>query len=114
MRTFIVAMVGLPLAGCLGVSMPPKELPDWAMNQQAEAGAPARIKVARMRPARSIAAERAPDRTVAVSYVPASSTSISPATAAQTDVKPFSPEWQAREDAFDNKLRRTMSICRGC
>jgi hypothetical protein len=29
-------------------------------------------------------------------------------------VTPFSTEWQAREDAFDNKVRRTMNICRGC
>jgi hypothetical protein len=31
-----------------------------------------------------------------------------------TDVLPFTPEWQAREDAFDKRLRRTMNICRGC
>ena len=39
---------------------------------------------------------------------------VAPTNARPDDIKPFSPEWQAREDAFDNKLRRTMSICRGC
>jgi len=32
----------------------------------------------------------------------------------QGELLPFTPEWQAREDAFDNRLRRTMNICRGC
>jgi hypothetical protein len=30
------------------------------------------------------------------------------------EVKPFSPEWQARENAFDEKLRRRMNICGSC
>ena len=30
------------------------------------------------------------------------------------DVTAFSPEWQAREKAADEKLRRSMNICRGC
>jgi hypothetical protein len=33
---------------------------------------------------------------------------------ASSEVKPFSPEWAAREDALDDKLRRRMHICGGC
>jgi hypothetical protein len=97
-----VALLGLPLAGCFGVTLPPKPLPDWAMNSQSEVAAPAKPKSAR-----TVATRRAPERTASVSYV-------APANAASSDVTPFSAEWQAREDAFDNKLRRTMNICRGC
>lgn len=101
-RIAVVALLGLPLAGCFGVTLPPKPLPDWAMNSQSEVAVPARTK-----PARTVAARRAPDQTASVSYV-------APANASPSDVTPFSAEWQAREDAFDNKLRRTMNICRGC
>ena len=101
MRIAVVALLGLPLAGCFGVSLPPKPLPDWAMSRQSEA-----IASARNKPNRETRARRSVERTVSASY---GATSAPPA-----DVKPFSPEWQAREDAFDNKLRRTMSICRGC
>lgn len=101
-RIAVVALLGLPLAGCYGVTLPPKPLPDWAMNPQSEVAASARTK-----PARTVATRRAPERTANVSYV-------APANAASSGVTPFSAEWQAREDAFDNKLRRTMNICRGC
>src|SRR5215210_6196316 len=101
-RLTIIALLGLPLAGCSGVTLPPKPLPEWAMSPQAQATPRTRVKVARRVPAR-----RTPDRTAAVSHV--APTTAQPANA-PSDVKPFSPEWQAREDAFDNKLRRTMSI----
>jgi hypothetical protein len=35
-------------------------------------------------------------------------------TQSAAEVLPFTPEWQAREDEFDKRLRRTMNICRGC
>lgn len=101
-RVAIVALLGLPLAGCLGVTLPPKELPAWATSPQADAVAPTRVRAARSEPT-----QRAPNRTARVSYV-------APRNTPPTGVKPFSPEWQAREDAFDNKLRRTMNICRAC
>lgn len=113
-RLAMVALLGLPLAGCFALSVPPKPLPDWAMNSQAEPVTPARVRAARMKPVRSIAATDAPDRSAAVSFVAPASVPAAPAHTPQADVKPFSPEWQAREDAFDNKLRRTMDICRGC
>lgn len=32
----------------------------------------------------------------------------------EDEVLPFTPAWQAREDAYDNKLRRSMRICGNC
>jgi len=97
---FVVVMaLSLPLAGCFSAMLPPKELPEWAMSpspQRTEAPAPARVKtVHRIR--------AAPDRTADISFV-----------RPMADVKPFSPEWQARENAFDEKLRRRMNICGSC
>ena len=89
MRIAIIALLGVPLAGCS-----PKPLPDWAVNRQATPVESARIAVAR----------RTPDRPAA---------RVAP-TGPQTELLPFTPEWQAREDAFDQQLRRTMNICRGC
>ena len=102
MRIAVVPLLGLPLAGCFGITLPPKPLPDWAMNPQSDA-----IAATTSKPTRSVATRRAPGRTERVSYA-------APTNASPSDVTPFSPEWQAREDAFDNKLRRTMNICRGC
>ncbi|TMJ04559.1 MAG: hypothetical protein E6G97_06295 [Alphaproteobacteria bacterium] len=82
------------LAGC-----GPKPLPEWAMSGQVE-----RVTIARSKTARIIETgltDRGP---------PPSRTSIQP----QAELLPFTPEWQAREEAFDNRLRRTMNICRGC
>jgi hypothetical protein len=45
----------------------------------------------------------APDQTADISFV-----------RPMADVKPFSAEWQARENAFDEKLRRRMNICGSC
>ncbi len=39
---------------------------------------------------------------------------VTPTNAPQDDILPFSAAWQAREDALDARLRRTMDICRGC
>ena len=101
-RIAVVALLGLPLAGCFGVALPPKPLPDWAMSPQSEA-----VVSARPNFTRSVATRRAPERTASVS-------DVAPPNAPPSEVTPFSAEWQAREDAFDNKLRRTMNICRGC
>jgi hypothetical protein len=102
MRIAGVAVLGLPLAGCFGVTLPPKPLPDWAMNPQSEAAVSARPSSTR-----SVATRRTSDRSASASY-------LGPASAAPSDVMPFSAEWRAREDAFDTRLRRTMNICRGC
>jgi len=89
-RIAIIALLGVPLAGCS-----PKPLPDWAVSQQVAPGVAARI----------IAAREAPDRGPPSHVTP---------TRPQGELLPFTPEWQAREDAFDQQLRRTMNICRNC
>lgn len=107
----VLAVLGLPLAGCFSVTLPPKELPEWAMNPQAAEAmpAPARDKVARR-----MTPKRTPDQTATVSYVTGDTREQSTRATRPADVKPFSAEWQAREDAADNRLRRSMSICGGC
>jgi len=105
-HSVIVAALGLPLAGCFGVIIPPKPLPEWAMNPQAEASPPARDRVVRRQTSRAIAQQGAPDQTASVSYAGSATTS--------SETKPFSPEWAARENALDDRLRRTMHICGGC
>jgi hypothetical protein len=101
----LVLAVSLPVAGCLGVTVPPKPLPDWAMQPQAGAFVVAREKVAR-RKAPVIAQQRAPEQTAVVSYVGGPGN--------VSDTKPFSPEWTARENALDDRLRRRMHICGSC
>ena len=98
MRGDVVALLALSvsLAGCSG--LPPKELPPWAMTRSSEQGYTSRTHVVRTRATRPESEH----------------TYVAPTNAQSDDVKPFSPEWKAREDAFDNKLRRTMNICRGC
>jgi hypothetical protein len=94
----VVAMaLSLPLGGCFSAILPPKELPDWAMSPQ-RADAPTRVRIKTVRHMRG-----APDRTADISFV-----------RPMADVKPFSAEWQARENAFDEKLRRSMNICGSC
>jgi hypothetical protein len=109
-RIAVVAALGLPLAGCFSLTLPPKELPEWAMNPQSAEATPAPSGT---KAARRGTPKRTPDQTAAVSYVTGKkrtqSTQATPA-----DVKPFSAEWQAREDAADNRLRRSMSICGNC
>jgi hypothetical protein len=98
-RIAIIALLGFLPAGC-----GPKPLPEWAMRPQVEAGAPART--ARLKPVRD-PSWRAPRPTAPRSQL------TGPATP-EAELLPFTPEWQAREDAFDARLRRTMNICRGC
>ena len=93
MRILASALLCLPLAGCFGIW--PKPLPDWAMNTHVDPAPSTRER---------------PDR--GPPPVGPSAAYMTPANA--NDIKPFSPEWQAREDAFDDRLRRTMNICRGC
>ena len=102
----VVAALTLPLAGCLGVTIPPKELPEWAMQPHAAGIAPARQRTARRQAPRAVAQDRGPDQTSAASYVG------SPAASSAT--MPFTPEWSARENALDDRLRRRMHICGGC
>ena len=92
-RIATITLLGVLLIGCA-----PKPLPDWVVARQVERTLP-RVKAAR------IVVREAPDRG------PPSHVTF---TQSATEVLPFTPEWQAREDAFDQRLRRTMNICRGC
>jgi hypothetical protein len=89
----IITLLGLLAAGCS-----PKELPDWAVAGGV-APVAARIKAERM------VEPQAVDRGPPPHVTP---------TKQQAELLPFTPEWQAREDDFDKRLRRTMDICRGC
>ena len=101
-----VAVLAGMLAGCLGVTIPPKELPEWAMQPQAADIAPARQRTVRRSAPRTLAQREAPDHTAAVSQAGAQ--------APLSETMPFTPEWTARENALDDRIRRRMHICGGC
>jgi len=133
MRILVVLALTMPLAGCFSLTAP-KTIPEWAMSPQAEIAAEPRAK------SRTVAAVRRPavqvvERTGTVSDAPtnmqpaglgsavvravvrAKPTALQPPAFAAQSSEPtaFSPEWQAREDARDGTLRRSMgNICRGC
>jgi hypothetical protein len=102
MRIVLLVLLSVPLGGCFGVTWPPPPLPDWAMRPQAEPARPIRARVAHRGPR-----HRAVDR-------PGHTARVPPTSGPNDDVLPFSAEWQAREQALDMHLRRTMNICRGC
>jgi len=84
----------MALAGCA-----PKDLPDWAVVRPVEGAAVVRTNAVRTveRPAR----DRGPPPSAA-------------STAPEPELLPFTPAWQAREDAHDRRLRRSMHICGNC
>jgi hypothetical protein len=125
MRVLMALVLCVPLAGCFSLTGP-KPLPEWAMSshQQEEVSAtPAKPRRAVAQP--SLPQVHVADSSGAVVGVP---TNVRPAGLAKrvtrtpasapaaqpADVTAFSPEWQARENAADEKLRRSMNICRGC
>ena len=124
MRVFVALALCVPLGGCFSLTGP-KPLPEWAMStHQQEASA------TRARPQQRAVAQRQPqqvdvaDMSATVVGDPTNVrpagltkrvTRTAPARAAEgADVTAFSPEWQAREDAADARLRRSMRICSGC
>src|SRR5258708_1810320 len=131
MRILVVLALTMPLAGCFSLTAP-KTIPEWAMSPQAEAAEP------RAKPSRNVAVRRpavqvvestgtisdAPTNmrpaglgpAVVRAVVRAKPTALQPPAFAAQSSEPtaFSPEWQAREDARDGTLRRSMgNICRG-
>jgi hypothetical protein len=109
-RILVLSLLGLPLGGCFGVTLPPQPLPDWAMNTQAQydqaPGTP--------RKKQRIARQRVPrDLSAADGALVTSGTGAQPA-ARVVETKPFAPGWDAREDERDPSLRRTLNICRSC
>lgn len=138
MRILIVVALTVPLAGCFSLTAPnfglvaPKTIPEWAMSPHAEntaePSAKPRRNVAVRRPAPAV---QVVERTGTISDAP---TNMQPAglghavvrakptalpspepSARSSEPTAFSPEWQAREDARDGTLHRSMgNICRGC
>ena len=92
MRVAIIMVLCGLLVGC-----GPRPLPDWVVARKAGPVVHVPIREARI--------AKRPDRGPPAHVTP---------TQSHTELLPFTPEWQAREDAFDNRLRRTMNICRGC
>jgi len=113
-QVLLVAVLGLPLCGCLGVTLPPAPIPDWAMNPQVQANeragqSPARKKhrvVHRTKPTDLTAVDSA--------LVTGGMAADAQSTPRVVETRPFAPGWNAREDERDESLRRTLNICRGC
>jgi hypothetical protein len=106
-RFAAVALLGLPLGGCFGVTIPSQPLPDWAVSPQAQyeeepAAAPVKHRTVR--------------RAAPPQEVSSRSTMITGEVSAtlQTASKPPAQARSAREDERDEGLRQTMTICRGC
>lgn len=119
----VVALFGLPLGGCLGLTLPPQPLPDWAMNPQARYDAQRtgqtpgvlhkKRRVARRDGPRNLPA--ADNALVTGGTGAGARPAIRARPAAGADEpKPFTPGWKAREDERDESLRRTLNICRQC
>ena len=122
MRVVVALALCVPLGGCFSLSGP-KTLPEWAMNPQLqEASAPQakpRRAVAHREPQPVDVADRTGTVGVPTNERPAglAKGGAQPARASEAqprEVTAFSAEWKAREDAADEKLRRSMNICRGC
>jgi hypothetical protein len=86
--------LGIALAGCA-----PKDLPDWAVIRPVEGAAFVRTQ---------------PQQTVQRQLPDQGPAPYSISTAPEPEILPFTPEWQAREDAHDRRLRRSMNICGKC
>jgi hypothetical protein len=106
-RFAAVALLALPLGGCLGVTIPSQPLPDWAVSPQAQYEEPAAAAPAKQRTVRR--ARPAQDAS-------SSSTMITGEVSAtpQASSKPPAQSASALEDEREASLRQTMTICRGC
>jgi hypothetical protein len=91
-RGVIIAILGTALAGCA-----PKELPDWAVVGPVQSAA-----VVRTQAPRPVERQDRGPPPHAISTAP------------EAELLPFTPAWQAREDAHDRRLRRSMRICGNC
>lgn len=124
MRVLVALVLCAPLGGCFSLTGP-APLPEWAMNPQQQVTSETRVKPRRAVVRREAVEPRevdVADRTGAVGIPTnerpanlAKDRQAPRASAAQTrEPTAFSAEWQARENAADEKLRRSMHICRGC
>ncbi len=126
--TFSVLLLSLPLAGCFSLTnlAGTAPLPEWAMSPQSEFSEESRLPRRTAAPQKSTqTANRRVQPTGRVTVgvptlvrpagLPKGGETARHAEAGHgSDVVAFSPAWQAREDAADEKLRRSMRICGGC
>jgi hypothetical protein len=112
----VLALLGLPLGGCFGVTLPPQPLPDWAVKQQAQYHERADQTPGAPRKKQRIVRQReSNDLNAADSALVTGGTGDGAQPAARVmESKPFAPGWDTREDERDPSLRRTLNICRGC
>jgi hypothetical protein len=112
----VLSLLGLPLGGCFGVTLPPRPLPDWAMNPQTQY-VERRVDPAPGAPRRKqpIVRQRANDLTAANNELVTGGTGgdLQP-DARPVETAPSALGWDTREDERDPSLRRTLNICRGC
>ena len=118
MRVLVASALCLSLAGCFSLTGP-KPIPEWAMGPEAASVDEPQPKARRKPVAYRVPAVRT---TVDIGTVVTQPAGLSRAALrAQTvvqadpaDPPPYTAEWQAREDAADDRLLRSMNICRGC
>jgi hypothetical protein len=112
-RILMVSLLALPLGGCLGVTLPPQPLPDWAMSPQAQYDEPRADQAPRAKKQRIVRQRLPGDLSAADTALLIGGTAAQPAAHAM-DTKPFAPGWDTPESERDESLRRTLNICRGC
>lgn len=111
-HVLLVCGLGLQLCGCLGVTLPPEPIPDWAMNTQAD-GRGDRSAALRHKKERIVRQHKPSDLTAVESaLVTGSMLANTPVAPRVVEPKAFAPGWDAPEEERDASLRRTMSICR--
>jgi hypothetical protein len=111
-RIIAALVMSAPLAGCYGVTAQ-KPLPDWAMHQPVPISERLAAKPRVAAPPRDDVRQGAPTHTVSVA-ARRGTISDAPPVRVPAEIMPYTPEWQAQEDALDAKLRRRMHICNGC
>lgn len=130
MRLLTAMALCVPLGGCFSLAGP-AALPEWAMNPQQQVASETQAKprrvVAQRPPSQTTSQTVVADRSGAVelptverpaglakAYRPVTVRRPAKPVAEPASMTAFSPEWQAREDAAEAKLKRSMKICNGC
>src|SRR3954453_22271662 len=108
-----VSLLALPLGGCIGVTLPPAPLPDWAMNpQDQEQFQEPSAATPRKKP--RVVRREAPRDLTALESALVTGGAGAQAAPRTPEAKPFAAGWDALEEERDESLRRTMKICRNC
>src|SRR5262245_20191511 len=118
----LLAIAALALAGCSSSNWTQAYDPAATLAPRANAASGAEVQVPRQATARrhnSTASSRSTDVSATGSARDDADRRIAArradvATDAAPAPKPLSDEWLMLEDAKEDKLRRTMNICRGC